>query len=190
MPSGFCTGGGVASSAGTCQRTILLSLDQNSLTRRRESVQLCSKSASQRGKRCPFNRGKMAPPKGLAVQAAHAHGCLVRHKMPHKGFSLWRFFPSLHLPAFAGAAGGKMLARAQHPRRMEPTGDFALKRGCVRKSESVPIAKLDACSVRADAPRGRLAAESRALRLDPPAERLWVKCFTRPKSSDIFLGGG
>lgn len=26
--------------------------------------------------------------------------------------------------------------------------------------------------------------------LDPPAERLWVKGFARPKSSDIFLGGG
>lgn len=26
--------------------------------------------------------------------------------------------------------------------------------------------------------------------LDPPAEPLWVKGFARPKSSDIFLGGG
>jgi len=40
-----------------------------------------------------------------------------------------------------------MLSRAQHPRRMEPTGDIALKRGSVRKGEADPIAELAACSV-------------------------------------------
>lgn len=61
---------------------------------------------------CPFNREKMAPHEDMAVQVAHARGCLVLRKMLHKGFSSWRFFPSPHLPAFAGAAGGKVLARA------------------------------------------------------------------------------
>lgn len=40
---------------------------------------------------------------------------------------------------------GEMLDSAQHPHGMEPTRDFALKRGCVRKSESVPITELNAC---------------------------------------------
>lgn len=139
---------------------------------------------------CPFNREEMAPPKDLVTQLSCARGCLMLHNMLHRGFSPWRFFPSLHLPAFAGAAEGKMLARAQHRRRMEPTRDFALKWGCVRKGNLFPLLSVPTCSVSADAPRGRLAAERRALRFDPPAEHLWVKRFTRPKSSDIFLGGG
>jgi len=55
---------------------------------------------------CPFNRGKMAASKDLAVQVSRVHGCLILHKMLHEGFSSWQFFPSLHPPAFAGAAGG------------------------------------------------------------------------------------
>ena len=53
-------------------------------------------------------------------------------------------------------------SRAQHPRGMEPSnGDFALRQGCVRKGESVPMAGLDACRARADAPRGWFAADRR-----------------------------
>lgn len=67
----------------------------------------------------------------------------------HKGCFLRWFFHSLHIPAFAEAAAGKMLARAQHPCRMEPTGEFVLKWGCIRESESVPTTELSACRVRA-----------------------------------------
>lgn len=47
-----------------------------------------------------------------------------------------------------------------HPSAL-PCGDFALRQGCVRKGESVPMAELDACSARADAPRGWFAADRR-----------------------------
>lgn len=119
-------------------------------------------------------------------------GCLMLHKMLHEGFFflLVAVLPQPTSTCLYWGRPGKTLPRAQHPRRMEPTGDFALKRGSVGKGESVPIAELGSCSVRADAPRGQLAAERRALHLDPPVERLWVKRFTRPKSSDIFCGGG
>lgn len=64
---------------------------------------------------------------------------------------------SIHLPCHVEDA-----SRAQHPPGMEPNiGDFAPRQGCVRKGESVPMAELDACSARADAPRGLFAADRR-----------------------------
>lgn len=104
---------------------------------------------------CPFNRRKMALSQDLAMPVPHACGCLVLHEMLHKVFS---FSPaSIHRPCHVEDA-----SRAQHPSGMEPhIGDFALRQGCVGKGDSVPMTELDACSARADAPRGLFAADRR-----------------------------
>lgn len=52
------------------------------------------------------------------------------------------------------------------------------------KSESVPIPELGACWCS----EGPLAAEGRALRLDPPSECLWVK--DSPGQSHLTLLSG
>lgn len=89
---------------------------------------------------CPFNRGKIAPPKDLAVQVACTCGCLMLHKMLHRGFLflLVTVVPQPTSTCLYWGRPGKMLPRAQHPRRMEHTGDFALKRGCVGKGDLFP----------------------------------------------------
>lgn len=94
----------------------------------------------------------------------------------------------IHLPLLGqtreDASQGSASSQDGAHRRLCPEAGLRWEGG------SVPIAELGACRARAGAPRGQLAADRRALHLDPPVEYLWVKRFTGPKSSDIFCGGG
>lgn len=107
---------------------------------------------------CPFNRRKMALSQDLAMPVPVLVAALCFRRCSTKASPCGASPPaSIHLPCHVEDS-----SRAQHPPGMEPNiGDFAPRQGCVRKGESVPMAELDACSARADAPRGLFAADRR-----------------------------